>query len=439
MHVYAAEHLLLKQRVAVKILLPEAASSDAVVERFSREAQTAARIQSDHVARVIDAGSLANGVPYLVMEYLEGCDLEELLELQKELPIDEVIDYAIQACEALAHAHAIGIVHRDLKPANLFLACQHGGGNLIKLVDFGISKSTSAKTQKALTGQHVLGSPVYMPPEQLRNAKTIDGRADLWSLGIVVYELLSSTVPFDADGVGEIFAAILQNEPEPLHVRNPKVPRGLSDVIAKCLKKEVSERWQDAAELARALMPYGSGAWNDLVPRIEAIVARARMLKTLPTPIETRIVVGAIAEAAERAKATTGSRSVPPPSQPKPTVVDTNAMSLPPPDFKPRRWPYLLGAASIIGVLVVAFVIKTAGTGSAVPPAEAAPSLSLAAAMPPPPASETSTTTGTEPAPPPTSTSSTKTSPSASASSKKTPPTKPKTKGPRPKFLKTSE
>src|SRR5688500_7934583 len=344
--VYAAEHLLLKQRVAVKVLLPDAARSDAVVERFAREAQTAARINSDHVARVFDAGSLPNGAPFLVMEYLEGCDLEELLELQRKLPIDEVVDYAIQACEALAHAHAIGVVHRDLKPANLYLACRPDGGNAIKVIDFGISKRLKpGQNEKKLTGMHVLGSPVYMSPEQLRNAKEIDGRADLWSLGVVVYEMLTGTTPFDADGVGEIFAAILANDPMPLCERNPSVPKGLSDVISKCLKRDPRERWQDAGELAKALAPFGTGTWNDTVARIDSLLARARMMRSLSTPIETKLVVDAIAAAAERAKTTSGARSAPPPaSQPKPTVVDTHDATMSEvAAMRSRRWPFFAG------------------------------------------------------------------------------------------------
>ncbi|MCA9579888.1 MAG: serine/threonine protein kinase, partial [Myxococcales bacterium] len=214
--------LVLDQRVAVKILLPDAASADGVLERFAREAQAAARIQSEHVARVMDAGSLDTGAPFLVMEYLEGCDLQELIELGGRLKVDEVADYLLQALEAVAHAHAVGIVHRDLKPANLFLACRPDGGNAIKILDFGISKTKKATPdEKVLTGHAVLGSPVYMSPEQLRNAKEIDGRADLWSLGIVAYEMLTGTVPFDGDGVGEIFAAILEQDPVPPHERNP--------------------------------------------------------------------------------------------------------------------------------------------------------------------------------------------------------------------------
>jgi serine/threonine protein kinase len=437
--VYAAEHLLLKQRVAVKVLLPEAARSEAVVERFSREAQTAARINSEHVARVLDAGSLPSGAPFLVMEYLEGCDLEELLELQRKLPVAEVVDYAIQACEALAHAHAIGVVHRDLKPANLYLACRPDGGNAIKIIDFGISKSTrSSPNQKKLTGHHVLGSPVYMPPEQLRNAKEIDGRADLWSLGVVVYEMLTGTTPFDADGVGEIFAAILGNDPVPLCERNPAVPKALSDVISKCLKRDVNERWQDAGELAKALLPFGTGTWNEVVVRIDSLLARARMMRSLSTPIETKLVVDAIAAAAERAKTTSGARSAPPPpSQPKPTVIDTT------PDttstmseasrFRSRKWPFFAGAAAVIAAVVVFGVIKTRASNDASTDAAKVATNDV----PPPPA--TATTAAPATAPPTTSEPAAKssTAPSASAAAKKAP-TKPGTKA-RPKFLKTRE
>ncbi len=428
--VYAAEHLVLKQRVAVKVLLPDAARSEAVVERFAREAQAAARINSEHVARVLDAGSLASGAPFLVMEYLEGCDLEELLELQNALPVAEVVDYAMQACEALAHAHAVGVIHRDLKPANLFLACRPDGGNVIKMLDFGISKSMKASpTDKKLTGQHVLGSPVYMSPEQLRNAKEIDARADLWSLGVVVYEMLSGTTPFDRDGVGEIFAAILGEEPLPLHERNPKVPRELSDVIGKCLRRDPGERWQDAGEVAKALAPFGSGAWNDVVPRVEQLLARARMLKALDTPIETRIVVDAIAAAAERAR--TGARSVPPPSQPKPTVVDTTSTASEAAAFAPkRRVGWILAAVAVVGTIVVIGLIKKSGDApAAAVGANVVTAQSVAITPPPAPSAEPAPVASTEK----------KATASATAAPAKKAPAKPSTKGPRPKFLKTRE
>ena len=305
--VYAAQHLVLKQRVAVKVLLPEAATSEHVVERFAREAQAAARIVSEHVARVMDAGTTATGAPFLVMEYLEGCDLEELLAVEGPLPMTEVVDYLLQALEALAHAHAVGLVHRDIKPANLFLACRADGGNVIKMLDFGISKTMEARPEdRVLTGQAVLGSPVYMSPEQLRNAKDIDARADLWSLGVVAYELLCGKPPFDGDGVGEIFAAILEKEAEPLHTRNWRLPPELSSIIAKCIERKPEERWADAAALAKALKPYGSGTYDPLIERAEQVLARAKMFKRMETPSELRRVVQALDAVAESARTTGG-------------------------------------------------------------------------------------------------------------------------------------
>jgi len=309
--VYAAEHLVLKQRVAVKILLPDAVASEAIVERFAREARAAAKIDSEHVARVLDAGTTASGSPFLVMEYLEGCDLEELLELQKTLPVPEAVDYVVQALEGLAHAHAANIVHRDLKPSNLFLACRPDGSNAIKVLDFGISKTTQGKPEdKKLTGQHVLGTPVYMSPEQLRNATEIDARADIWSMGIVAYELLAGEPPFDGEGVGEIFAAILEKEPIPLAERNPTIPREVSDIVARCLRRSPAERWDDVGQLARALAPFGSDPRTTLVDRAEQVLARARHMRAPKTPLETRRVVAAIDAAATRAM-TTATRSAP--------------------------------------------------------------------------------------------------------------------------------
>jgi len=309
--VYAAEHLVLKQRVAVKILLPDALASEATVERFAREARAAAKIDSEHVARVLDAGTTASGSPFLVMEYLEGCDLEELLALQKVLPVEEAVDYIVQALAGLAHAHAANIIHRDLKPANLFLACRPDGGSAIKLLDFGISKATRGKPEdKKLTGHHVLGSPVYMSPEQLRNATDIDARADIWSIGIVAYELLAGGPPFDGEGVGEIFAAILEKQPVPLAEKNPKIPQEVSDIVARCLRRAPGERWEDVGQLARALAPFGSETHTALVERVEQVLARAKQMYTPKTPLETRRVVEAIDAAATRA-ITTATRSGP--------------------------------------------------------------------------------------------------------------------------------
>jgi serine/threonine-protein kinase len=175
------------------------------------------------------------------------------------------------------------------------------------MLDFGISKAMrSTPEQKVLTGQAVLGSPVYMSPEQLRNAKDIDARADIWSLGVVAYELLAGKPPFDGEGVGEIFAAILEKDPEPVHIVNWRLPPEISLVIAKCLQRKPEDRWNDAAELVRALKPFGSGAWNSVVERADQVLSRAKQFKRPETPSEARYVVDALNAVAERARTTGG-------------------------------------------------------------------------------------------------------------------------------------
>jgi serine/threonine-protein kinase len=274
--VYEAEHLILRQRVAIKALLPGAAISAEVIERFSFEASTVARITSEHVVRVMDAGTLPSGSPYLVMEYLAGCDLNTLLVRRGPLPEAEVVDFALQALEALAHAHAAGIVHRDLKPANLFLAKGKGGRPLIKLLDFGISKSLGVTPDD----DRILGSPVYMSPEQLEKNASIDLRTDLWSLGIVIYELISGAPPFGGT-FPELVAAIRRGDPIALHARDPRISSGLSDVVSRCLRRDPSARWSNAAELASALVPYGSGAWTDAIERIDQALSHAQPVRTM--------------------------------------------------------------------------------------------------------------------------------------------------------------
>jgi eukaryotic-like serine/threonine-protein kinase len=272
--VYEAEHVILRQRVAIKALLPGATISTEVIERFSFEASTVASLANEHVVRVMDAGSLPGGSPYLVMEYLAGCDLNTLLARRGPLPETEVVDFALQALEGLAHAHAAGIVHRDLKPANLFLV-RATGRQLIKLLDFGISKSLEMSTDD----DRIVGSPAYMSPEQLEKHATIDFRTDIWSLGVVIYELLVGTPPFGGD-FAELVAAILRNEPPKLHEQNPRVSPAVSAVVARCLQRNPAARWQSAAELARALVQHGSGAWSGAIARIEQVLSAVQPVQS---------------------------------------------------------------------------------------------------------------------------------------------------------------
>jgi serine/threonine protein kinase len=275
--VYEAEHLILRQKVAIKALLPGATISPEVIERFSFEASTVARMASEHVVRIMDAGMLPNGSPYLVMEYLAGCDLETLLARRGPLPQSEVADVALQALEALAHAHAAGIVHRDLKPANLFSTRDKDGRQIIKLLDFGISKSLGMSLDEG----HLIGSPMYMSPEQLERGAVIDHRTDLWALGVVIYQLIAGVTPFGGE-LHELIAAIRRAEPIPLHARDPRVAPELSAIVARCLRRSRSERWGSAAELAAALVPFGTGAWSDALRRTEKALELVQPVRSVP-------------------------------------------------------------------------------------------------------------------------------------------------------------
>jgi len=256
-YVVAAKHLHLDEPVALKFLLSEFLNRPGVAERFTREAKAACRIKSEYVARVYDVG-MHDGAPFLVMD-LVGRDLYNVLLESGPLPVDAAVEYAMQTCAALAAAHSIGIVHRDVKPENLFLV-EHQGLPTVKLLDFGISRialtGLAFGEVSRMTGATTLGTPLYMSPEQIRSSASADGRSDLWSLGIVLYELLTAMPAFNAEGVSEVFAAILEQEPLPLRELRPEIPPGLVEVLERCLRKNPDERFQNAAELAAALLPF---------------------------------------------------------------------------------------------------------------------------------------------------------------------------------------
>ena len=224
--VVAAHHLQLGERVALKFLLPEALTSAEAVGRFVREARAAVRIKSDYVARVIDVGRLENSAPYMVMEYLEGTDLAGWLRRWGPLPAEQAVEFVLQACVAIADAHGLGIVHRDLKPANLFCTRRSDGQLVVKVLDFGISKLTDGAPSEpgamaATRTSAVMGSPLYMSPEQFRSAKTVDARTDIWSLGVILFELLGGVVPFQGEGFGELAVKIATQDAPSLGEPSP--------------------------------------------------------------------------------------------------------------------------------------------------------------------------------------------------------------------------
>jgi serine/threonine-protein kinase len=260
--VYRARKLPSDARVAIKILFPEAKEHPEAVRMFLDQAKTSAELASPHVAKVLDVGTLADGIPYVVTELLEGNDLAALVRRRGNLPIAEAVDYVIQATEAIAAAHAQGLVHLDLKPTNLFLTWKTnvgGKSNIIKVLDFGAAKIIDAtQSQSAATTGTTLKSPRYMSPEQLRNAKDLDGRADIWSLGVILYELIAGKPPFHESGSSPIFVQIMTGGFEPLRTTRPKVSDVLENIVACCLRKSRGERFADVVQLAQALAPFAS-------------------------------------------------------------------------------------------------------------------------------------------------------------------------------------
>jgi serine/threonine-protein kinase len=267
--VVAATHLQLEERVALKFMLPEAFGAPESVTRFLREARAVVRLKSEHVARVLDVGTLETGSPYIVMEFLDGSDLGGLLDARGPLPIVEVADYVVQACDAIAEAHAQGIVHRDLKPANLFLVRRADGTPLVKVLDFGISKVAARESPSAMTSAGaMLGSPLYMSPEQMRSARDVDARTDVWALGVILYELVSGRPPFEAETLPGLCAAVMAEAPRPLGL----VPPAFEAIVARCLEKDPTKRWESVAALVQALAAFCPARSRVIVDRVSAVL-----------------------------------------------------------------------------------------------------------------------------------------------------------------------
>jgi serine/threonine-protein kinase len=271
--VVAARHLQLDRLVALKLVAPNAVLDDVVVQRFEREARAAAKLRSEHVARVIDVGRLPTGSPYMVMEYLEGADLGEVLDLEGPFEVQKACDCVLQACEAVAEAHALGIVHRDLKPENLYLTTRVGGVGLIKVLDFGISKMPVSARGALTQTQAVLGSPLYMAPEQMRSSRRADARSDVWALGVVLYELLTQRWPFEADTMPDLCLKVANEPHRPVSAIRADVPPQLVAVIERCLAKDPAQRFANAGELALALEPFVAARSVDDVDRTRAALS----------------------------------------------------------------------------------------------------------------------------------------------------------------------
>ena len=338
--IFAAHHLLLEQEVAIKVLR-HGAMDEKSLARFMNEARAAARIQSEHVARIFDVGSLESGAPFIVMELLSGTDLEQLLALRTRIDAREAAGYVLEAIDALAQAHALGIVHRDLKPANLFLSDRPGTSPILKVLDFGISKNAifAEPLSSLTTNDSLLGTPSYMAPEQFRTPKDVDARADIWALGVILYELVSGERPFKAPTLGEFLVALLAQERAPsLKTKNPDASDALDAIVSRCLAIAPAFRFDDVAALATALA--------EIAPEHSAIATRARAtLSTAPS-------------AARQPSSPAPPSGTPPPGQTADDAAPPAMRALPPATGGRTKWRVALasalGALAIVGTSVFA-------------------------------------------------------------------------------------
>lgn len=333
--VLAATHVELDQRVAIKLLRE---ASEESIARFKREARLLVKLKSEHVARVFDVGSLDDDTPYIVMELLEGQDLSMRLTERGRLSVEEAVDFVLEATEAVAEAHVLGMVHRDLKPANLFLARGPGGSTTVKVLDFGVSKMLDAKmgtdhthtSAGALTNEGVaLGSPGYMAPEQMTSSRDVDVRADIYSLGAMLYRLVSGQNPYKGNSLVSVLAAMAIDPLPPLKSIVPDIPDGFGEAVERCLAQDREARFPTVAHFAHALLPFAGRRGRDSAEQVLATMNVAL------EPFGATIVRPILPSAAPPLRPS----SIPPPP-PLP----------PPPD---RSWMTLLAGGLFAGAVLV--------------------------------------------------------------------------------------
>ncbi len=431
--VYEANHLRLRRRVALKMLLPHmmTTSSDMVV-RFEREARAAGKLRDRHVTKVLDVDTTEEGLPYLVMEYLEGHDLEAELSSRGRLPIDEAVGYLLQVCAAMTEAHNAGIVHRDLKPSNLFL-CPDRDGFLVKVLDFGISKMAD-DGESRLTGTLTsVGTPLYMSPEQVRSARDVDSRTDIWALGVILYELLAGRTPFEGSTTAAA-AAIVADPTPPLDSFRDDVPPGLLDAVHRALSKDRGARQATAVEFAQAIAPFAGSVHPSVAPPSAPLSSGAGSTTPAPShrpitpsPSYPRATEGTetlagddLARAASSSPAIPSIAAIAPPVHPRPSkrwalagagaamllaaaavlysgdhaVSRHAATSEPTPESRDSAAPLVSPAPSDPPAPIAS------GIAAEMPPASAAPSVSTSRAAPPKAGATPRAAVRSQPAPP---------------------------------------
>lgn len=381
--VVRAIHLTLDQRVAIKVLTEGEGSTEAEfaedAARFRREAKATAALRSDHVVRVLDVDVLDSGYPYIVMEYLEGKTLHELVYTSPPLPIEDAVDYVIQVLAALAEAHSVGIVHRDLKPANVFLSRGPGASMVAKVLDFGVSKMIGATSQRLTRTGAIVGTVAYMSPEQMLDARSVDGRADLWSAGLVLYEALAKKHPFGTSTAGpKVVTAILNDPLIPVVTIRTDVPAGLDAIVTRLLDKSPERRFQTAAEVAKALTPFASVRSRPVLDEIRR--APPPSGAAAPQPPSSRGPRGPSAPSASATQppSSKGGR----PTKEAPKSQKTKKKS---PVLLGVLLSFLLAAVALAGVAAYLFYFKPKFLSKKPPNAMTTPTASATASSPPPP------------------------------------------------------
>lgn len=361
--VYRARHLLLGEDVAIKILRSDVSLDDETRARFVREAQAAVKIKSEHVARILDVGTSEDGVPFMVMEFLQGADLGQMVDTHGAMSAPVAIDLLLQACDAIVEAHSIGTVHRDVKPSNLFVSFRPDQSAIVKVLDFGISKSATGPDMSLTQTQSMLGTPAYMSPEQMRSARSVDARTDIWSLGTVLYELVEARRPFEAGSFSEMCVMVAVDPPARMTL-GPQI----EPIIARCLAKNPADRYAHVAELMRELAPYAGNvdAANHYVKRAYRTLGFGVPARLESNPSISRgsqpVMPGPTPSAVHGAATAAQSIATPPPA---PAVqLPTSTIQDPVPARGSGRWFAIVALVAALGVGATLVAVKAAGDES---------------------------------------------------------------------------